>query len=647
MKNLTVVFYLILVTCIGHAQTNYDIDEVEVVSLSIPVSVDESGRNITILTQGELEKYPFTSIDEILRFQAGINTNSRGGFGVQSDLGMRGSTFSQVLILIDGVRFNEPLTSHLNFSLPIPINEISQIEIIRGPASALYGADAVGGMIHIKTKAYTNTNQGLNTSGYLFGGQERLIDGDASISYDFGKVKLSGAMKHTSSDGQTFRNPNFDLGFNENEEYQTDFDIQSYTMAASYRPTEDWLINARYGIDDRDFNAKYFYTRSGFDESRETTSTNLAQLSVRRAKNQSETNLNIGYREGTDFFVFNPLFSANDHQTERLTGLLRHSITNDKGYTFGFGAQFENQEIISTDRGNHEQSQTDAYFTALLPLWDDFTIMASQRFGMNDDYGVSYTPQMSASYHKNNFILRSSAGWAVRGPDFTERYVSDLIPSLSPGRNIGNPDLLAEESFTIDLGGSYLPSASTKLDASVFIRDSKNLVDFVLTNANEITTANNLQYGEEYFYSKNVSEATTWGIEFQGNHNLSFSERSNLNLQANYTFLNTELADGSISRYIANHPNHQLNANAQLSVGKVQAFLGAQWIDRDEQSVEAINALVQSDYFVGHAKLGYQMINGLQLQLRMNNVFDESYQEILGSELPRRWTSLGVQWDLQ
>jgi len=577
MKKLILLTLCFLATSISFSQTDQEIDPVEVVSLQIPVDVEESGRSITIITQEDIEKSPFTSVDEILRFQAGFNTNSRGGFGVQSDIGIRGGTFSQVLILIDNVRFSEPLTSHLNFSLPIPLNEIARIEIIRGPASALYGADAVGGLIHIKTKAYENKSEGLNTSGYFFLGEESLVDGDASISYNFGKVTLSGAVKNTTSDGQTFRNPNFDLGVAENEEFNTDFDIQSYTLAASFQPSDDWFVNARYGIDERDFNAKYFYTNSSFDESRETTSNDFAQLSIARDKGDNQTQLNLGYRQGTDFFVFNPLFTPNDHETQRFSGLLRHSITNDQGYTFGFGAQLESQEIE-------------------LPLSDDFTVMASQRLGSNDEFGISYTPQMSASYNKNNFVVRSSLGWAVRAPDFTERFVSDLIPNLSPGRNIGNPDLVAEESFTVDLGGSYLPIPNLKLDASGFFRDSNNLIDFVVTNADDITTADNLQSGEDYFFSQNVAEAQTWGIEFQGALDLQLHNDNSLSINLNYTYLDTEIANASNSKNVANHPNHQINSDLNLLLGNFNASLNTQWINREEDTLETINALVQPNY---------------------------------------------------
>ncbi|HAY89693.1 MAG TPA: TonB-dependent receptor, partial [Bacteroidetes bacterium] len=148
----------IIVTCttfftlFSFAQTH--LDSVTVSATRLPVKKYESGKNITTLTAKDIKELPVTSVDELLQYVGGINLNSRGGFGVQSDIGMRGSTFSQVLVMVDNQRINDGLTGHFNSNIPIPLSEIHHIEIVRGSASASYGADAVGGIIHIKTKTY-------------------------------------------------------------------------------------------------------------------------------------------------------------------------------------------------------------------------------------------------------------------------------------------------------------------------------------------------------------------------------------------------------------------------------------------------------------------------------------------------------------
>jgi vitamin B12 transporter len=114
----------------------------------------ETGRNIVIIKAALFEKLAVNSIDELLRYAAGIEVQQRGPQGSQSDILIRGGTFQQILILLDGVRLNDPLTGHFNGNIPIHPGEIDRIEILKGPASAVWGADAVGGVIHIITKAF-------------------------------------------------------------------------------------------------------------------------------------------------------------------------------------------------------------------------------------------------------------------------------------------------------------------------------------------------------------------------------------------------------------------------------------------------------------------------------------------------------------
>jgi len=136
------------------SQDSLQLDQVIVTATRIPTASYKTGRSISIITADELRELPVTTVDEMLRYLPGINLNSRNDFGVQSDIGIRGSTFSQVLILVDDVRVNDPLTAHFNNNIPVPLSEIAQVEIIRGPAAASYGSDAVGGIIHIKTKTF-------------------------------------------------------------------------------------------------------------------------------------------------------------------------------------------------------------------------------------------------------------------------------------------------------------------------------------------------------------------------------------------------------------------------------------------------------------------------------------------------------------
>ena len=182
MLNLRIVFVLFLWSIFLGVQGQTPLDEILVSASRIQSKKYESGKNITVISQQEIAQLPVNSVDELLQYVGGVNINNRGGFGVQSDIGMRGSTFSQVLVLVDNQRINDPLTAHFNNYVPIPLSEVHHIEIVRGSASASFGADAVGGIIHIKTKTYQNLwekHEHSNVNGNLALGKHNLSMMDA------------------------------------------------------------------------------------------------------------------------------------------------------------------------------------------------------------------------------------------------------------------------------------------------------------------------------------------------------------------------------------------------------------------------------------------------------------------------------------
>ena len=123
--------------------------------------VSRTGRSIWIIPGSLLRQLPVYSVDDLLRFIPGVEVQQRGPQGVQGDILIRGGTFQQVLVLIDGVRYNDPLTGHFNAYLPIDPLEIDRIEILKGPASAVWGSEAVGGVIQIFTKTFSLSHKAL------------------------------------------------------------------------------------------------------------------------------------------------------------------------------------------------------------------------------------------------------------------------------------------------------------------------------------------------------------------------------------------------------------------------------------------------------------------------------------------------------
>src|SRR6187431_1144557 len=149
------IFIITTLCCVfifkSFAQPLQELNPVTVTASRSAQKISETGRNITVIEGKLFQQLPVSSIDELLKYVPGIEVQSRGPMGAQSDIVMRGGTFQQVLVLLDGIKLNDPLTGHFSSYFPVAPYEIERIEVLRGPAAAMYGAEAVGGVVNIIT----------------------------------------------------------------------------------------------------------------------------------------------------------------------------------------------------------------------------------------------------------------------------------------------------------------------------------------------------------------------------------------------------------------------------------------------------------------------------------------------------------------
>lgn len=653
----TFVQFILLSPHTLFAQTYAKLDSIQVTASRISSSVSESGKNVTVFTQADIRQMPVTSVDELMRSLPGLNLNSRQGFGIQSDVGIRGSTFSQVLFMLDNVPLNDPLTAHFNTNIPVSLAEIGQIEIIRGPSSASYGADAVGGVIHIKTKTYMEreVNRSDEVISYAVadfsGGQNNLLLGDAALEIQKNQWRISASFRAIESDGEKLRNPGFDAGVSDHEFYNNYFKLKNFSASLSYILADNWSFYIRGGADNRDFSARYFYTRSTFDESAEEITSNWILSSLTRDSGNHRTEFNISYRNVDDIFDFNSRIgiTPNEHTTNRYFMNLSHQVrTGNPDSWLGekrimAGIQMTNKTIRSTDRGNHDELMGGIYLIGQLNPAEKVNLTASSRLQIDSRGHTDLLPQLSASYSIGDFLIRGSAGRAIRIGDFTERYISSQIPDLTPGRNIGNPDLAPERSYTFDAGADWRPLRNTKASITGFYRTSSNLIDYVLTNSNSISNADNLRPDEDYFYTKNITDAKTRGVEFLLSQQLESSNGLIFGIESSYTYLRTSADTGEVSKYIANHPSHQATLGLRISGSAFTLFSQSSYRVRSLESVSTIGAEVPGSYFVTHLNLEYTIYNSVTLYSKIMNLTDTTYQEILGPPMPGRWIMGGLR----
>lgn len=655
----------------AEAEMQVDLESVSVTASRILMSVSESGKKVSVITQEDIAEMPVTSVDELLASLPGVNINARQGFGMQADVGIRGSTFSQVLFMLDNVPLNNPLTAHFNTNIPVALSDIAQIELIRGPASAAFGADAVGGVVHIKTRSYLQRRLSapdeLQTGVHadLSGGAHGLFDGSLQLSAERNRWRTVASIRRLRADGESLANPGFAEGVSDERRYDNYFELLHYNAAASYQLSDALSVYTRAGAEQRDFSARYFYTAVPADASEEQIGSRWVLAALNHATGTRETELNVSYRHVEDTFDFLPgVLPANEHTTRQAFLNLSHQFglsgasaeqdarLNPEVFNFMrvmLGGQYRFQGIRSTDRGDHERGMGGFYAISHLSFVNGLHLTGSARLQLHSRQAAEVLPQLSASYPLlgERLRLRSSAGRAIRTGDFTEQYVSSQIPDLTPGRNIGNPDLQPERSYSIDAGLDWRPRPWLLLAPTVFYRSSDQLIDYALVNADDITNASNLQPGEEYLYASNIEESSIRGLEVLGDARLRFNQRLRLNLNAGYTLMRTTSQGEQPSKYIANHPSQRVNFGLGLRVGRFGLHSENSFTVRSGESNALVNGEIPQRYFVSNLKLDVRATGYITLYGRVMNVTDTEYQEILGAPLPRRWFAGGMRLSLR
>ncbi len=609
---------------------------VEVYSTGIRISPAESGRNVLIIPGNEIARHPGLSIDELLKYLPGIDAQSRGGFGVQSDFSIRGGTFSQVLVLIDGMRLNDPLTGHFNSYIPVAPSEIDHIEVLSGPAAGQYGPDAVGGVIQIITKTFLQDSilPSNRFEGKAMGGQYGLFHLQTGGGYSFNRTSLAGGVLWNRADGNPL--PSGSRG---------EFDLRSASASVMQKLGNHSMLSYRTALDWRDFNAQYFYTASPADSSHERVSQWWNQMRVQRRSGNHEESLDLGWKQNHDRYVFNALSPANQHQTDNFQANLQETWTLGRMWRLQTGLQAQYMHITSSDRGNHKDHQAGVYLLGLVTPLPSLAINLGIRADNNPGFGTEVLPQASASYQKGIFVFRTSAGRSIRAADFTERFVSTHLPLVSALRNLGNPYLRAERAWNSEAGMDLRFSGNMVFSITAYLRNASNLIDYVVTNEQNITDNQNLVPGADYLYAQNISRLQTKGIESSFLASVNMGNAWLLKWRLGYTLQRSDNSEHIVSKYISSHAKQLLTAHLSLQRKRFLFQFDALWKQRNADFSKSLNIEQKPEYLVCNASLSADILkNRLFLTLQVNNIFDEHYSDILGAMMPGRWAMAGIRW---
>ena len=625
-KNILFSIYIIVLVQIlavipgvaaGNVNQIFSLDEIVVIASKFPERILDSVVSIEVITKEEIETAQAENLADILSAVSGLEISDYGNIGGIKAISIRGSSPEQVLIMLDGRPINDPQIGKIDLGL-IPTNIIEKIEIYRGPASALYGANALGGVVNIITKKgkgdskctvnvnvgtyglkeYEASYQGANENlSYYFSGNYSTADGDRENSQleEIGFLgKIINQLDQQTDLSLMLRYHNYNRGLPGSIDYPSPEAIQK----------------------DRDFD-----------------------LDLTWQKKEENKDVNV-----YGFYSFHRVF-FNDPGMWGHTGPCTHKTNSmgfsfdctDYNFTFGdnvsdsqhvftWGAEVKNDKVDSTDISEHD-SLYGAIF--IQDVWqpfdmDDLKITVGIRYDYNQIFGNQFSPRIGFSYRlQDELNFHASVGRAYRAPNFDDLYwPADSYVA-------GNPDLVPEVAWAYEAGLRYMNEEGDFTgELNIFRKITENLINWAAGN-------------DGIWKPSNIGAAIVDGIEVIFKKDLS----EHLRVDLGYSYLNA--VDLDTDNQLKPHHKYNFGIGYYGETGENKEEL---YIQLDGYAVtERPNDL--PSYCLFDLNIGKELTLGkkdsqkVQLDFSVKNILDQQPEIVSGYPITGRTYTAGISFE--
>ena len=549
----------------------------------------------SVVTRQTLDQTPDASFAQALSRQHGITYIDRGGPQSVSAISVRGTNSKQSLVLIDGMRVNSP-TNGLPAINAIPLSAIERIEIVRGAASSIYGADAIGGVVNVITRQggdrpiQIETNAGVGT--YATSKYSASLSGSQNgWTYSlFGGYGQSHGFDATNGDYSFAITPDSD------SYYESDYGGQlGYTWAPGQTLSVQTLqsrVNGGYDTTDLDFNDRGIQTLG-----------NTIVTSRNRINERWLSTLSAAFMTEKNETRNNPAGAADGYfrsKQQQYQWLNRFELSDTQSLTVG--AERLNQSVDAYSFGAPVDFDNDSLFTnSIMAIytgqWGIHQVQASMRNDHNSQYGNFTTGSLGYAVDiTKHWRANVSANTAFRAPTFTELYY--------PG--FANPDLSPERSRNIELGLTYRQNKGS-LGLTAYYNQIKDLI------VSQAPT----------YIPQNVDTAVIKGVTLTASQNIGKHTvvNASLDLLSPYNTTDDEILPFNAQRIFRLGATHQIGELA----------INADWYLTSNRK-DGANTLGGYGFF--NLGASYALNKHLELQLQWNNVFDKNYTLVRGYNTP-------------
>lgn len=561
-------------------------ENVIVTATADPVAFHNLARSVQVLKREQIERLPVRSVTELIGYASSVETRSRGPMGIQADFSARGAGFGQVLVLVNGIRINNTQSGHHNADFPVLLEDVERVEILNGPGSSLYGADALGGTINIITRQPASRAQVE-----ISGGQHGFFSASANAGFTAGAVGQAFSVSGTRSSGFT---------------YDRDFRTLGVTSQTTYKGSSLLVSHI-----DRDFGANGFY---GPAPSREWTGNSMVALDQQiLARGPWRVAGQTYYQTHNDRFLYDlrtPGLAENAHRTHSTGGQMKVSRALPDESRITAGLDVGGDWIRSNNLGRHSFSRV-SVFAELQQKVGEVLLYPGIRHDRYSDFGKSTSPSISATWWATPQVkARAAAGRAFRVPTFTERYYRD------PNHQ-ANANLTPETAWGVEAGVDYLIPEGWVASLTLFSRKERDVIDWV----RDVPTVR--------WQTTNIRTVNTTGVET----GIRGAVAAGANLEFQYTYINADaIALTQLSKYVLDFARHSFT-----SIGDV-ALPGNFGLS------QKLNMKRRADgrqYWIWDARVS-KTFSEVTLWLDGTNLLNTAYQEIRGVDMPGRWFITGV-----
>ncbi len=580
--------------------------DVFVTATRTPISKNNVIADTTIISQEDIERAGSSSLQELLQRQPGIEVSNTGGMGKVTTIGIRGTSSTHSIILIDGMRVNAA-TSGFTAIEHIPLSQIEKIEILRGSASSLYGQDAIGGVIQIFTKKgvagfkpYVGIGYGsYNTSNF----QSGIRGGNNQTTY-----AINFAAMNTDSFSALAHNPlafEYDPYIGDKDGYRN----KSISSSLSHKINENYKIDFMYYLVKGNNNFDNRYSAAGFTNFKNETKQQILATSLAGQINSIwKTSIKIG--QTTDKYLDKQKFdpSSPGYYNPNLNDLYQtiqnqFAWQNDIKLPIGSLTLLYDrltQEIKTTDLYEKTKRINNGYMIGYLVNHDKHNLQTNIRTDLNSVYENSTTQNIGYAYSiKPNWTVTASYSTAFVSPSFNYLY------SLSDKAAYGNPNLKPEKSENIE-GSLRYRDDSSSISLTAFRNEINDFIIYNSTNPVNYSRTN----------TTNLNKASIQGFTVSADHFFG-------HFQIKGSLTNQTAKNNDTDKYLPYRSNvlGNLNLNYYIdnwNIGIETTGSGTRYSDKE-------NTRKISGYILTNLVADYKISEQLKLNLRLNNALDKNY----------------------